>query len=275
MKKFSKLLFGTPGIPGSSTKVDSLHGVKRVHELGLDAMEMEWVHQVPKNKEKIEDVGKMASSLGVVLTCHAPYYINLNSPEPAKKYASIYRIVNSAEMLQLASGWSVCYHPGFYLKMDPKVVYKTMVKRFKAINLELKKKKIDIWVRPETTGKPTQFGSFDELLRICKECNTLPVVDFSHVHARDNGGWNSKKEWVEMLSKMEKKLGRVALDNMHIHISGIEYGEKGEKKHLILEESDLKWKDLLKVWKEFKLKGVCITESPNLEEETLLIKKSY
>ena len=160
--------------------------------------------------------------------------------------------------------------------MDPKVVYKTMVKRFKAINNELKKKKItEVFVRPETTGKPYQFGSFDELLRICKETNTLPVVDFSHIHARDNGGFNSKEEWRTMLSQMEKKLGRFSLDNMHIHLSGIDYGEKGEKKHLNLKDCDLNWKDLLKVWKEFKLKGVVVSESPNIEEDAMLIKKTY
>ena len=62
---------------------------------------------------------------------------------------------------------------------------------------------------------------------------------------------------------------------MHIHLSGIHYGEKGERNHLILEESDMNYKDLLKVWKEFKIKGVVVSESPNIEEDALLLRKFW
>jgi len=62
---------------------------------------------------------------------------------------------------------------------------------------------------------------------------------------------------------------------MHIHLSGIQYGEKGEQKHLNLPECDMNWKDLIKVWEEFKLKGVVVSESPNIEKDALLIKKTY
>tara|TARA_Y100000310_G_scaffold105664_1_gene104134 strand:+ start:6854 stop:7696 length:843 start_codon:yes stop_codon:yes gene_type:complete len=274
--KPDKLYFNNPGIPISTPKSGTEAGLEHIKKLGLDGMEIEWTHSIFTTKEKAPDIKKVAEDNNLILTCHAPFYINLNSPEPAKKYASIHRITKSAEILQLCGGWSVCYHAGFYMKEDPKIVYKTMVKRFKAINDELKKKNItDVWVRPETTGKPYQFGSFDELLRICKETNTLPVVDFSHIHARDNGGFNSTEEWREMLTKMEKKLGRTSLDNMHIHLSGIEYSAKGEKKHLNLKECDMNWKDLIKVWKEFKLKGVVVSESPNIEKDAMLIKKEY
>ena len=74
---------------------------------------------------------------------------------------------------------------------------------------------------------------------------------------------------------MEKALGKEGLHNMHIHLSGIEYGEKGEKNHLILEESDMNYKELLKVWKEFDIRGCVISESPNIEEDALLMKKYY
>jgi deoxyribonuclease-4 len=274
--KPDKLYFANPGIPKSTPKSGTEAGITHVAKLGLDAMEIEWTHSIYTTAEKAPDIKKAAEENNVILTCHAPFYINLNSLEPAKKYASIHRIVKSAEILQMCGGWSVCYHAGFYMKMDPKKVYKTMVKRFADIDKELKKKNItDVWVRPETTGKPSQFGSFDELLNLCKETNTLPVVDFSHVHARDNGGFNSTEEWREMMTKMEKKLGKTALDNMHIHLSGIQYGEKGEQKHLNLPECDMNWKDLIKVWEEFKLKGVVVSESPNIEKDALLIKKTY
>ena len=103
----------------------------------------------------------------------------------------------------------------------------------------------------------------------------MPCIDFAHLHARSNGKFNTENEFNEILIKYEKELGKIALENMHIHLSGINYGEKGEKNHLILENSDMNYKDLLKVLKEFKCKGVIVCESPNVEQDALLLKKIY
>ena len=77
------------------------------------------------------------------------------------------------------------------------------------------------------------------------------------------------------MEAIEKGLGKEGLNNMHIQICGINYGPKGEKNHINLNESDFNWKELLKVWKEFKIKGVVIDESPNVEGDALLLKKTY
>jgi deoxyribonuclease IV len=60
-----------------------------------------------------------------------------------------------------------------------------------------------------------------------------------------------------------------------MHFSGIAYSDKGEKNHLALEESDAKWKDFLKVLKKRKIEGVLVCESPAMEDDTLLMKKTY
>ena len=103
----------------------------------------------------------------------------------------------------------------------------------------------------------------------------MPCIDFAHLHARSGGKYNTSLEFKEILEKVEKMLGKEGLQNMHIHMSGIAYSEKGEKNHLILKESDFNYKDLLKVWKEFKIKGVVINESPNIEVDALLMKKTF
>ena len=102
----------------------------------------------------------------------------------------------------------------------------------------------------------------------------MPVFDFSHIHARTQQ-YNTTEEFTEVMENIEKYLGREGLNNMHIHLSGINYTEKGERNHIILEESDMNYKDLLKVWKEFKIKGIVISESPNIEEDALLMQKTY
>ena len=103
----------------------------------------------------------------------------------------------------------------------------------------------------------------------------MPCVDFAHLHARTNGKYNTTAEFRSVLDEIEKGLGREGLDNMHIHMSGIAYGEKGEKHHLVLEDSDFNYEDLISVWKEYKIKGVVVSESPNLEKDGLAMQKLF
>lgn len=270
------LLFGTAGIPLNSKGATTAEGVAAIKKLGLGAMELEFVRSVNISKEKAPEVKKAAQENSIVLTCHAPYYINLNSLEKVKLKASIYRILKSARIANLCGAWSVCFHPGFYQKSTKEEAYKRVRDSIKEIIKILKKENNNIWIRPETTGKGSQFGNLDEILRLSQEFdNVMPCIDFAHFHARTNGKYNTYGEFSEILEKIEKKLGKKGLENMHIHITGIAYGEKGEKNHLNLKESDLKYKDLIKALKDFKVRGVAISESPNIEVDAILSKKIY
>jgi deoxyribonuclease-4 len=132
-----------------------------------------------------------------------------------------------------------------------------------------------VLLRPETTGKDSQFGTLTELLEMSAELEgVMPCLDFSHMHARE-GAMNSYEEFCQILNRVEDYLGREGLDNIHIHVSGIEYGPKGEKKHLVLEESDMDYQGLVRAWKEYGIKGTVICESPNLEDDALLLQDIY
>jgi len=276
MFKVDRLRFGTAGIPISTPKRSTIDGIVHVRNLGLDAMELEFVRGVNLRPELAKKIKYVAKKHDVLLTAHAPYYINLNAAEKAKVEASKKRIIQSAERLYDAGGWSVVFHAGYYLKQDPAKVYEKIKGEIQDIVRNLQDRGIEVWIRPELTGKPTQFGDLNELIRLSEEIEmVLPTIDFAHAHARNKGRCNTIEEWREMLSLMEDRLGREALDNMHIHISGINYGEKGEKNHLNLQESDMRWEDLLRVLKEFRVKGVVISESPNIEGDAILMKKKY
>ncbi|HLC79898.1 MAG TPA: TIM barrel protein [archaeon] len=272
----SKLLFATAGIPLSTTPRDTANGIKRVKELGLGAMELEFVQSVFISKEKAPDVKKVAQEQEVVLTCHAPYFINLNAIEPQKRGASRSRILQSAKILDACGGYSVCFHPGYYLKIEPSKVYESVKSELKKVLEEVKTLGLKVWIRPETTGKPNQFGTIEELCELSAEFdNVLPVVDFSHLHARTNGKFNTKEEFEYVLGLIEKKLGKVAISNMHMHLSGIAYNATGERNHLILKESDMNYIAVLQTLKDFGAKGVLVCESPNIEEDALLLKRTY
>ena len=268
------LLFGTAGIPISTENRNTINGVKQVRKLGLDAMEMEFVHSVNISRDKAPEVKKAAKENGIVLTCHAPYYINFNSLDSAKLEASRFRLLNAARIANLCGGWSVAFHPAFYHKMPADKVYENVKKQLSAVMEILKDEGNEIWIRPEVMGRVSQFGTFDETIKLCSELNTLPCVDFGHLHARE-GKYNTYEEFSSALSKVEKELGREALDNMHIHIEGINYGDKGEKNHLELEESDMNYRDLVKAWKDFGIGGVVISESPNIEKDAMMLKKLF
>lgn len=276
MFKADRLRFGTAGIPLSTPKRSTLDGIKWVRELGLDAMELEFVRGINLKPEMAKEIKYVAKKHDVLLTAHAPYYINLNAEEREKAEASKKRIIQSAERLYEAGGWSVVFHAGYYLKQTKKSVYQKILDELRDIQRALMEKGIEVWIRPELTGKPTQFGDLEEIVKLSEELEmVLPAIDFAHAHARNRGKCNSTEEWREMLSFMEERLGREALESMHIHMSGIEYTAKGERKHLPLMESDMKWKELLGVLKEFRVKGVVISESPNIEEDAILMKKAY
>ena len=271
-----ELLFGTAGIPHSANPRTTSDGIIHVKKIGLGAMELEFVRNINISKEKAPEIRKAAEGNNIILTCHAPYYINLNSLEKEKIKASINRILNSARIMSICNGWSVCFHSGYYMEQDSKKVYDTIKSNLKEIVSILKKERINIWIRPETTGKDSQFGNIDEILQLSQELeNVMPCVDFAHFHARTNGKYNTYNEFASILQAIEKKLGKKGLENMHIHIAGIAYSEKGEKNHLNLDESDLKYKELLKALKDFKVKGVVISESPNVEQDALLMKKTF
>ena len=133
-----------------------------------------------------------------------------------------------------------------------------------------------VWIRPETTGKGTQWGDVEEIVKLSKMFDTvLPCVDFAHLHARSGGEYNTYDEFCKVFEYIGNELGDVALKNFHAHLAGIEYSAKGEKCHLILEESDMNYKDLLKAFKEFDVKGVIVCESPNIETDAKILKDYY
>ena len=172
--------------------------------------------------------------------------------------------------------YSITYHAAFYMGKSPEEVYKTVYKATEQICSVLEKEDNNIFVRPETTGKGTQWGTLEEIVELSKNFkNVLPCIDFAHIHARNNGIYNTYDEFCKMLEFVGKELGAEVFENFHAHLAGIEYSVKGEKNHLILQESDMNYKDLLKAFKEFNVKGALVCESPNIEGDTKLLKEYY
>ena len=274
--KTGGLLFGTGGVPLSAESRSTEAGIERIAELGLGCMEVEFVQGVKMSPEIAASVGELAARKKVVLTAHGPYFINLNSVEPQKVHMSKERILQTARIAALFGARSITFHAAFYLKSTPAETYAVVKKRLQEVMNTLQKEGNKVMISPEVTGRPSQFGTLEELLNLSSEIEGVALcIDFSHWHAR-TGKANSYQEFSDILDRVEKKLGRRGLDNMHIHLSGIAYGNKGEIKHLMLPESDLQYGQLLKALKERRAKGVVICESvPYLEQDALLLQETY
>ncbi len=272
--KIDKLNFLTAGMPLATGKGSYPEAFQILDNLNLDGMEMEFVHGVritDKSKEFIKN-----NSQNKVITAHGPFYINLNSKEDEKIEASVQRIVDTAMVANEVGAYSITFHAAFYMGKDKETVYNQVKTQLSRIIDILEKEKIKVWVRPETTGKPTQWGDFEEIIKLSKEFEmVLPCIDFSHIHARTAGKYNTYDEFAHVLDRIGKELGTFALENFHAHIAGIEYTEKGERQHLILEESDMNYKDLLKALKDFGVKGAVVCESPNIEDDAQILKEYY
>jgi len=132
-------------------------------------------------------------------------------------------------------------------------------------------------LRPETMGKSAMLGSMEDTLEMSKAIKgVLPCIDFAHLHSRPGDGtMNSVKEWSLILEAYQQALGKEALKQLHIHLSGIEYGPKGEKNHLALGESDLKLNYLFEVLRDFGCAGRILCESPIMEADSLNMKKAW
>ncbi len=240
---------GTAGLPRGVK--NSLEAVKWLHDNGLNAMEVEFVHGVNMSMETAKKLSDLASHLDIKLSVHAPYYINLCNPE--KREASMKRIIDSAKRAKMFGGITV-FHPGFYGKFSKEECANFVAEACKEMS--------DYLLGPETTGKLSQFGTLDELLEISRKVeNCVPVIDFAHIFARNQG----KIDYEEILDKM-KKFGHI-----HAHFSGINFGPKGEINHEPIGRPD--FVPLAKLLKKKRIDITIICESPLLEEDALKMKR--
>ena len=221
------------GPAGLGPVKEAEENLKIYHEAGLKACEIAFTYGA--YIKKIEDakrIGKIAKKLGIQLSIHAPYWINLNSDELQKIEASKKRILKSCKIGHWLGAKVVVFHAGYFGKRSKEETYKNIKNRIKEILKEIKKNKWDIKIAPETMGKINVFGSVEEISNLVKDTGCCFCLDFAHILARDK-----RVEWKKIKKLFPQK-------NWHCHFSGIVYGEKGERHHKKTEKQE--WKNLIK-----------------------------
>lgn len=269
------LLFGVAGIPHSSPGNSSLKAIDLVRQIGLEALELEFVQGLRMNPETADRIKQAARIKHIKLSAHAPYFINLNAEDRGKRMQSQDLLLNSLRLASAAGATDLVFHAGYYGLKSTEESYQNIKNSLKEILSIARSERIPVRLRLETMGKRKQFGSLDEVLSLCRELEgLLPCLDFAHIFARE-GRINSYRDFLQVLRKVEKKLGRSALKNVHIHISGVKYNQTGELKHLNLDESEFRYDDWLQALDDAGVSGTVICESPSLEADALVLKNLY
>jgi deoxyribonuclease-4 len=270
--------FGTVGSPISTPKKPggSVGAIQRSSELGLKALELGWVRAVRVSEKTCAEIQAAGEQYAVFISVHAPYFINLNADD-TEWPKSRQRLMDAAMYGHLAGATDIVFHPGSYFERPPEEVLPVAIERLQGCVDELRQAGNPVTLRPETMGKSAMLGSLEDTLEMSKAIpGVQPCLDFAHLHARPgDGSMNTFAEWANVLERYAKALGDEALKTLHIHLSGIEYGEKGEREHLKLEDADLDLKAILRALHEFNAAGRLLCESPIMEDDSLNMKQAW
>lgn len=277
MKKGIKgIRFGPAGIPIQCAGSSTLDGVRCCRELGLDAMEMEFVRGVRLGEKAAEEVAKAAKELDISLSSHAPYYINFCSKEEEKMANSRRHLFEAARATHLAGGRITVFHPGFYQKLTPDEAYAIAKKELASLVERLRQHGIRTVLGAETVGKKSAFGSLSENIRLAQDIEGLePVIDFAHAHARGDFRLNGADDYRKLLGTVEKELPGYS-GHIHCHFSEINYSDKGELNHLPLgTNNEPPFGPLMEVLAENGYSGTIICETPRLDIDAMAMQKEY
>ena len=267
--------FGTSGIPRSSARPATEAGIRRAAELGLTCLEMAWGNGVRMKPETADRIARAARETGLELTAHAPYYLNLCGDRDTID-RSVRRLIETGVLAARCGARSFCFHPGFLGGQDPHHARVRVWRALLEVTRALRERGVAIDVRPELTGRPSQIGSFDETLMWCEMIpGVRPCIDFSHHYARLQGEPNRFDDFADMLEIIRRRLGPEALESLHVHIAGIEFGPSGERRHVPLRESAFRYGELLRALKAMGVRGWVVCESPALEDDAVHLQQSW
>ncbi|HSR47291.1 MAG TPA: TIM barrel protein [Anaerolineales bacterium] len=273
-----RFVFGTVGSPRGMPRKPggSVGAIQHLASLGLMTLELGWVQSVRVTPQTCETIRVAAADAGVALSIHAPYYINLNADQDEWP-RSRQRLMDAAHYGNLAGATDIVFHPGSYFAARPDEVVRVAIDRLRGCVDELRGRGNPVCLRPETMGKPAMLGSLEDVLALSQAIDGVePCLDFAHLHARPgDGSVNDLATWVSVLHRYADALGPESLRRLHIHLSGIEYGPRGERKHLPLIDSDLDLVQVLRALVQTGAAGRILCESPILEEDALRIQQAW
>ena len=274
------------GVAGNSKSfydegyTQTLEAGKWCKDRGIDVFEYSFGRGITLNEKTAVAIGNRFKEEGVELTVHAPYYINLANPDPEMIQKSYGYILSSLKKVKDFGGNRVVVHPATQGKMVREDAVKLMLENAKGL--------VDVLDREgyldgykvcfETMGKMAQLGTPDEIIAVCNlDDRFYPCVDFGHINAREQGVLKNAINYNTLIQKMEDFLPKHKVFDMHVHFSKIEYGAKGEIRHLTFADDKYgpDFEPLMQIFHDKGMSPYVISESDGTQAEDTITMKKY
>jgi deoxyribonuclease IV len=262
--------FGPAGYPSAGKTPEG--SLKYTREIGLNALEVEFVRGARISEDRAKVIGKVARDLDIRLSCHAPYFISFNSETEETKEKSIGWVMDTVHAAHNMGAYIIVIHAASYGK-SPKTALPAVIAGLSKCKDIMDDEGIkDVILGVETMGKKGQFGTLEEISNVMDSVDGVrPVLDVAHVHARGVGCLKTRKDMQDLVDSYFALSGDIA----HFHISCIKYGDKGEISHLPLEAKDPDLSILADVLEGSEQDCTFICESPLIEKDAVVFRDMF
>ncbi len=255
-------------------------GVNWLKERGVDLYEYSFGRGVNISRESAQETGKAFASVGIEMSVHAPYFINLATVEDQKKENNVKYIMDSLEALKNFGGNRCVFHPGSPVKLERAEAMSILLNSFeKIVALKHEYGYDDLYLCPETMGKEAQLGTLDEIIEMVKlgDDTIIPCIDYGHLNARDQGIIKTKDDYKRIIDRLIDGIGFEKTAKQHVHFSKIMYSAKGEVKHLTFDDDQYgpEFEPLMEVFYEYKMNPFVVCESAGTQTRDSMMMKNY
>jgi deoxyribonuclease-4 len=271
--ELTQVLFGPAGYPADAQgKPERVFQI--LSEAGMTALEYAAVHGLRTSEEKARRIGNLARQHNITMSMHSAYYISIASKDSQIRERSKQRLIKALTFAPLMSVKRIVFHPGTHGGLSHEEAHTVIRDALQNVWEEAGHLGDGAYLAPEIAGKLSMFGSVEQIISLCQEVDgCIPTIDWAHLYARSQGHVNDKASYLKIINQFENELGELFLDNMHFHISGITYTEKGEASHKSLGgEWGPDLYPLMEIVHEVGYKPTFICESPNPLQGALYAK---
>jgi len=259
-------------VVGVSCPVTSLNSVVKRLRI-LKSLDIRWVELgftrgIPSSI--LNDLKIIINRIGIENSIHAPYFINLCSEKLDVRERSLEIIKKCLDIANMFNSHYVVIHAAYYMSYGPTLCYRLVLQNLKIVADYIEKNGYTCKIAIETMGRDSQFGTLDEVLRLCKDIGiryVVPCIDWAHIYIRNRGIIN----YEDILMKISENLKD--LKNLHTHFTCV---QDLEDEHMPLEIDKPSFKNLIICLKKFKNtfnRVNIICESPMLEKDALKMLK--
>lgn len=258
----------------------TIEAAKWCQDRGIELFEYSFGRGLTMNNATAKLIGKEFMLYNIELSVHAPYFINFANTDEMMIAKSIAYVTKSIEKVKCFGGNRVIFHPAAQGKLNRNDAIAICKENLKKLILKIEENPIeDVKIFPETMGKLGQIGTVDEIIEFCNMADYIyPCMDFGHINARQQGCLKSVKDYDLIITKMLDNLPSEKVKNMHIHFSKIQYGPKGEIKHLTFQDETYgpNFQPLAEILTKYTLSPNIICESNGTQaEDAIEMKEIY